>query len=509
MASKKNEQIDIIEKKRHLADEIYNTAESLVSAFVIALILVTFVVRPYIIPTGSMADTLRGAHFRLRCGQCGYRYDHNFDPGQYNMAENTIPKNEVPVNMTRCPSCGYFNQSPEKRRVTKGDKILALKCWYQFFEPRRWDTVVFCYPVTPQIKYIKRLVGLPGEKVEIIDGDIYINDEIARKPAKVQEELWMPVYDHDFAPARPGEGLFNRHRWQMPFNVEGSKWSELEDGGRGFRVDSEAGDVSELVYNTEAGNDFKASYAYDNLKFYEMMPICSDIKVRFVCDVFPEGGLLGISLSKNGINYRGIATGGQMRIERENEAGGFELLTEGTTSSSGIGEKLEFANVDHMLVLKFGKESIVYDLGRSVDAAGEIDSKQPVVKILGSDYVEISHVAIFRDIHYTGDYMSNDRRARASRGNAVNLKEDEFFFLGDNSPISGDSRWWSEMGKGNDGMLYPAGIVPREYFIGKAFVVFWPSGYRPLRGFPFSLVPYAGKLKWIYGGSEESYAGEM
>lgn len=60
--------------------------------------------------------------------------------------------------------------------------------------------------------------------MEIIDGDIYINGLIARKPAKVQEELWVPVYVNDYQPARPDEGSFNGHTWRQPFNAAGSKW---------------------------------------------------------------------------------------------------------------------------------------------------------------------------------------------------------------------------------------------------------------------------------------------
>jgi len=56
----------------------------------------------------------------------------------------------------------------------------------------------FRNPIEPSINYIKRLIGRPGETVEIIDGDIYIDGQISRKPAKVQEELWMPVYDNDY-----------------------------------------------------------------------------------------------------------------------------------------------------------------------------------------------------------------------------------------------------------------------------------------------------------------------
>jgi len=45
---------------------------------------------------------------------------------------------------------------------------------YRFHEPKRGDIVVFKYPRNPQEYFIKRIIALPGEKIKIIDGDVYI-----------------------------------------------------------------------------------------------------------------------------------------------------------------------------------------------------------------------------------------------------------------------------------------------------------------------------------------------
>ena len=120
---------------------------------------------------------------------------------------------------------------------SSGDRILVLKSIYQFEEPKQWDVVVFKNPLDPSENYIKRLAGRPGETVEIIDGDVYINGQISRKPVKVREELWMPIYDNDYQPARPEEPAFNRHTWQRPFrNDEGSKWTMADDNPTIFRL---------------------------------------------------------------------------------------------------------------------------------------------------------------------------------------------------------------------------------------------------------------------------------
>jgi len=58
-----------------------------------------------------------------------------------------------------------------------GDWSLVNKHIYRTSEPERGDLVVFKYPRDPKVPYVKRLIGLPGEKVEIIGRTLYINGE--------------------------------------------------------------------------------------------------------------------------------------------------------------------------------------------------------------------------------------------------------------------------------------------------------------------------------------------
>ena len=59
--------------------------------------------------------------------------------------------------------------------LVKGDRVLVDKAIYRRSEPQRGDIVVFKYPDDPKRPFIKRLVGLPGETVEIRDERIVIN----------------------------------------------------------------------------------------------------------------------------------------------------------------------------------------------------------------------------------------------------------------------------------------------------------------------------------------------
>ena len=56
------------------------------------------------------------------------------------------------------------------------DRIIALRLTYDFSDPQRGDIAVFKYPDDESLLYVKRVIGLPGETVEIRDGKVYIDN---------------------------------------------------------------------------------------------------------------------------------------------------------------------------------------------------------------------------------------------------------------------------------------------------------------------------------------------
>ena len=481
--------------RKDRAAEVANTFEWLITGFILALLFMTFVMQAFRIPTGSMADTLMGDHFRLRCWQCGYKYDHGH-PQNYN------PRRPLKRTYTRCPSCGHYQQTAAAMSIANGDRILVLKCIYQFLEPKRWDVIVFKNPLDPAINYIKRLVGRPGETVEIIDGDIYINGQISRKPPKVQDELWMPVYDNDYQPIRPEVPAFNRHIWRQPFDIANSEWTIPENNPTKFSLDSPAEQINAMTYDSSIGNDFRATYAYDDVGGFEYMPYCSDLMVRFYVDPTESYGRIGIALSKYQTAYSAwVDSTGDMVIAETSK--GQETIVDSKLIEPLAANKptlVKFANVDHQLIFQVGDEKLTHDLGRGPEDAGPRRTDiQPQVKIFGAGKLTLSHIAIFRDIHYTAKVL------RTGKPFKFKLEKDEFFVLGDNSPNSADSRMWAKKGIGIDGKpLYREGIVPREYLVGKALFVYWPSGFRLHLGRTKSrlaVVPNVGRMRFIYGGS--------
>ncbi|MEE0421432.1 MAG: signal peptidase I [Lachnospiraceae bacterium] len=59
-----------------------------------------------------------------------------------------------------------------------GDNLIVDKLSYRFKDPERYDIIVFPYQYKEETYYIKRIIGLPGETVQIIDGTIYINGSV-------------------------------------------------------------------------------------------------------------------------------------------------------------------------------------------------------------------------------------------------------------------------------------------------------------------------------------------
>ncbi len=61
--------------------------------------------------------------------------------------------------------------------LSDGDQLIVDKISYRFREPKRYDIVVFPYRYEENTYYIKRIIGMPGETIQIVDGYVYIDGE--------------------------------------------------------------------------------------------------------------------------------------------------------------------------------------------------------------------------------------------------------------------------------------------------------------------------------------------
>jgi len=241
---------------KSLFDSVKDTLESFVVAFILAFTFKAFLLEAFVIPTGSMATTLYGQQITHTCSTCGFEYARGINTEDVLAAR----KNPGGTLSLRCPNCDtMYDHLPASRVLLpdSGDRILVWKWAFDLgldvIGPKRWDVVVFKNPSNGTDNYIKRLVGLPGEILEIIDGEVYtvpietlrredpdlaeafeeLTDDlctqrtvsryldrdlfltryaelnkrllpflrIQRKPPHAQRSLWLPIYDHDYHPA--------------------------------------------------------------------------------------------------------------------------------------------------------------------------------------------------------------------------------------------------------------------------------------------------------------------
>jgi len=88
--------------------------------------------------------------------------------------------------------------------IMTGDRILALRTSYWFNEPQRGDVVVFRYPDDPEGKtlYVKRIIGMGGDVVEVNNGNVYINGQVLEEPY-IKE-----ITEKNFGPYEVPEGSY-------------------------------------------------------------------------------------------------------------------------------------------------------------------------------------------------------------------------------------------------------------------------------------------------------------
>ena len=81
--------------------------------------------------------------------------------------------------------------------LSDGDQLIVDKISYQFREQERFEIIVFPYQYEAGTYYIKRIIGLPGETVQILDGSVYINGE------KLEEHYGNEVMEEAGIAAEP------------------------------------------------------------------------------------------------------------------------------------------------------------------------------------------------------------------------------------------------------------------------------------------------------------------
>jgi signal peptidase I len=175
----------------------------------------------------SMAPTWFGKHYQLICQECGY--------------VNRFADESFPAPRIFCGNCAQAIATQQVQQ-RPGDDVE----YREVGTLKRWDVVLVREPDEP-LRVIKRVIGLPGEKIKIFQGDVWINEERIERSL---EDLWQTkVLVHDDSsktfesrwPSLEIEGderkwIYYRH--QEPWRPSGSQAeTAVEDASRAGKVD--------------------------------------------------------------------------------------------------------------------------------------------------------------------------------------------------------------------------------------------------------------------------------
>ncbi len=526
-------------------------AEAFVSLFVAVLLFRTFAAEGYMISTGSMAPCLLGFHKRVVCPTChitfpfGTAYDTDEDPDSETMAASR--------SRAVCPNCGQTGIDISDVPRNHGDQLLVNKQAFLYASPKRWDVVVFRNPAHPTEAYVKRAVGLPGERIQIAGGDIVVDGQIVRKTYRQQVATRILVHDHAFRPAKddgfephwqavdaPNDGIerakplswsttnksfvfrggevrrpekdplawVEYHHWirsggQQDTSVPLAHWPE--------DVDVASVPAAGLRYDPKR-SEFSVTGALPKEIARQLLEMSSDEAFRSaVRELYAESHIVAVTdeYGYNPADEAGTPNpvrdlmisariaiqggSGEFVIELTNGATVFSVvfdvirrevrlftdpLLEGmalNSPSSGLGPKsdpvasaswpnslgndggtIEVSLFDKQLLIAIDGKPLMDPWPFELPA----DVQPPRIPIRfgarGVD-IKVSQLKLYRDIYYT------DSRSRHAVNRPYELHDDEFFVLGDNSPVSHDSRRWDKP------------CVNRSHLIGKPFLVHLPS----------------------------------
>ncbi len=513
--------------ERKCQSEVIETLQSLIVAFVLAMVFRGFVVEGFVIPTGSMAPTLLGQHLLKHSDQTGQDFPVGFDPRRSvspdKFSDPLLGRN-IPLSMSEA----------KKLEPRAGDRVVVLKTLFPFFGPERFDVVVFKNPTDTQglsANYIKRLIGLPGETLWIADGDIFAKrgDDafvIQRKPEHVQRALWMRVSDSDAIPtdmlalSRPWRGPPWTGNPQSAWNYENRMWV------------CNTSEPSSLVWDQNKIHIDDWS-SYNMLMPKQRQKPVSDIRVSATITPESEKITASFTLQAIGHQFQWLLSNDSSSLVVRTLSGELVQKVEFdcTCFENNIPTRVEFWHADQMMSLYIDGERIgtlLYNFSpeeRLRFAANVVDSVpiEDIATRSGKDAkltlqfdgspLAITRLQVDRDLYYRSSPLpSIATKNPTASGNESLVKagtpafgtypklavlgKDQFMMAGDNSAYSLDGRLWGNPDEFVATQIDDAPfVVHRNLLIGKAWSVYWPAALKHVDRIP--LIPDFGRIRFI------------
>ena len=299
------------------------------------------------------------------------------------------------------PHCPLCDRPIRSWQLTGGDALLV---WRQG-TLQRWQPVIYRDPTAGGKLVLKRLVGLPGEIISIENGDIYPGDAPARKSLAQQHQTRILLHreaqgNRRWEPGGNSHWQFRDRRWEVTASTQDRvHWLH-------YRHPDEAPIIDALTFNSALTR--------------KLFPV-RDFLLELVVEVSAEAKL-ELQLRDGRGEYLESAP-----------------LTVGT-------RRVEFSNFDRQLTLALDSAVLAQ---RAIEDGPTAGTASPFSVGISGGPAAIAELALYRDIHYltarqAGGYVDSEP--------PIQLGEGEFFLLGDNVPVSSDSR--------------QSGPVRREWILG-------------------------------------------
>jgi signal peptidase I len=443
---------------------------------------------PLVVPGGSMAVTLLGTHRTAMCEDCGFRFHCGSDL-------KPVGRRAV------CPNCGFAENDLAALDDVCGDRLLIHKSVFFFRRPRPWEVVAFRDPAQADQIMVKRVVGLPGETISLKHGDVYANGKIRRQPSWLRGAMAVLVHD----------SAYSTGNWIA--DGRAAAWV-FADGRFSHAAGSAGGTVDWLTFCPGRPITDLCGYNQTRPRRVEDIHAVSDLMLSLrVLKVSGRGSMLiriGDARSEFSIRFTVTQTAAdrpdandaildtcELRIGVLRDGESLKSLGQKSVSlPNGFAPKgvvLEVSLFDRCLLVSVdGQEVVNYPYsstgfqpvkkhGQDGRATLPSDTRLPAIGSDGLGLV-LDAVRVYRDVYYAAPLESLG--VTPTRG-VYRLGEDEYFVLGDNSPISVDSRNWG-----------PGRAVSHKLLLGKPLAVHYPSTMVDIGGRRFQ-VPDIGRIRYI------------
>jgi signal peptidase I len=342
----------------------------------------------------------------------------------------------------------------------RGDRILVNKL---AGPPKRFDITVFDGFDTDRKNFVKRCTALPGEKLDLYEGDLWIDGSLIRKDGDAYEALLFEVFDRERERRRDADRVSAGNPSALRERMDES-WKTDGDGVVGLPEDPAApfmgwrlqaavegaerpyarlawrGLVSDTYVDPESGETFGGANSVADMRL--------TVSVKPVPATYAK---VVLTLTRGDEHtYEAVVTGDgpgvSLFVDGERVA-----RAEDATVPEGVATLVSFAQVDRVLRLCVaGKLVLRHDLPAPAAPQRDGVAGAPSVSVRnGAAWID--PVRLERDVYWVADGAPQNRER---------LGPDHFFMMGDNSSNSQDSRM--------------KGPVHRSRLIGSPLLVVWP-----------------------------------